>query len=102
MTPNVVRALQWVLETILPCLMINEIVLAKIGGLVRPSLRYSQTKFFRNLLATLVTKVVIHYQNINYFLFYAPNKNMLKILQKCAKFQNVTGALRNNHITYCS
>ena len=36
MTPNVVRALQWVLETIPPCLMVNEMILAKIGGLVRP------------------------------------------------------------------
>ena len=77
MTPNVVRALQWVLETIPPCLIVNEIILAKIGGLVRPSLRYSQTEYFRNLLATLVTKVVIHYQNINYFMFYAPNKNKI-------------------------
>ena len=83
-------------ETIPPCFMVNEIILAKIGVLVRPSLRYSQTEYFRNLLATLVTKVVIHYQNINYFMFYAPNKN------KYAKFPNVTGALRTNHITYCS
>ena len=102
MTPNVVRALQWVLETIPPCLMVNEIILAKIGGegggggLVRPSLRYSQTEYFRNLVATLVTKMVIHYQNINYFMFYAPNKN------KICQISNVTGTLRNNHITYFS
>ena len=83
MTLNVVRALQWVIETIPPCLMLNKIILAKIGGLVRLSLRYSQTEYFRNLLANSVTKVVIHYQNINYFMFYAPNNYKIYQISKC-------------------
>ena len=83
MTPNVVRILQWILWTIPPCLMVNEIILAKIGGQVRHSLRYSQPEYFRYLLATLITNVVIRYHNINYFMFYAPNKYKICQILKC-------------------
>ena len=43
----------------------------------------SQTEYFPNLLATLVTNVVIHYQIINCFMFYAHNKNKICHISKC-------------------